>query len=174
MKKIALIAAAVLLLAACSLASAQQWQHVSSPGSGRFAVDPQGTLWQTTGSTLSRWTGNGWQTETIPGAPGTSNAHLTFSADGSPHIACVDGNEIWYFKKGASGWSKIEYITNNSAWGPGNSSIAVDSTGKPYVVWSQNNNQWIYLSSRNSNGTWIQECIDNNGNNAGWWPEMKI
>lgn len=163
------------------MVSAMQWNHVSSPGVGRMAVDPSGNLWLVTNNKLSKWTNNHWESESLPNYATHLQTNVIFSSDGQPHIISSDvdyssyeaRHSISYMSKTASGWSH-ETIYANADNYTESCSGTFDANGNLYVAYvTEWDKHALYLAKRNNDNTWTSEPVDT-AYNAAWWPEVRI
>lgn len=120
----------------------------------------------------ARWTGTDWQREVIVGPEGNIQ-HLSLALDGSdrPHISYYDAT----FPNGGTSGGTVKYVTKNGqAWtvttasecqgnihGGCPASIAVDSSDRPHISYTQQGNEDDHLVYAYWNGAnWLTDTVD--------------
>ncbi len=104
--------------------------------------------------------GTNWQAETIdPGAYVGWMSSLVVDEAGYPHIGYTDGERglARYASYDGTSWT-FQTIEDNGPWGvSGGSSLALDSLGRPHVVYVTYSNLLTY--ARYDGATWITETV---------------
>ena len=137
-----------------------------------YCDDPDGDGWLDA-ALFAHWNGNGWDTETIDvGDTGTGvMISLVYGDDGYPSV-------VYYKPTGVKGESDVLYRHwDGSAWTtetvytgqyPADESLAVSSTGVPYVSYSAGGN--VNIAHR-TDGGWTNEIV---GKGSNWVTSLAL
>lgn len=131
--------------------------------------DGAGELW------FASFDGSSWSTElvTAEGDPGRFSS-LVFDADGRPHISfynptSASSGTVGYAVKDGGSWTvedlgTLDDVSLGMVGARRNSAIALDSTGAPHVMFSDESGIWY--ASRGDGGWDVQQIADASAGNA--------